>query len=33
MEKTPEFDAIYDPVGSNQKVWKKLQNLIQDMTL
>ena len=23
MEKTPEFDATYDPVVSHQKVWKK----------
>ena len=29
MEKTPEFDATYDPIVSHQKVWKKLQILTQ----
>ena len=33
MEKTPEFEATYDPVVSHQKVWEKLQNLTHHMTI
>ena len=29
MEKTPEFDATYDPVVSHQKEWEKTQNMTQ----
>ena len=29
MQKSPDFDATYDPIVSNQKVCKKVQILMQ----
>ena len=33
MQKTPKFDAKYDPVVTESKGMQKLQNLTQNMTL